>query len=138
MPFGHYRSVVRTGGIAAFRREWAMHPLLSLRTGDCRARELLAAMLARYPGNDLVEPLVGADATSRYSPGHPIDAPMLVITGQHDLASRTRAADKLAAQMPSAERAIIDAAGHLPNLDNPAAYNAVVRRFLERHADPLR
>jgi pimeloyl-ACP methyl ester carboxylesterase len=63
---------------------------------------------------------------------------MLVITGDHDLASRTRAAETLAEQSTNAERAVIQAAGHLPNLDNPKVYNAVVRTFLERHTGPRR
>jgi pimeloyl-ACP methyl ester carboxylesterase len=67
-----------------------------------------------------------------------IDAPVLVITGDHDMASRTRAAKILAGQLTGAERAVIQGAGHLPNLDNPKDYNAVVRTFLERFAVPLR
>jgi len=59
-----------------------------------------------------------------------IDGPVLVITGDHDLASRTRAAETLAEQSnQTPRRAVIQAAGHLPNLDNPKDYNAVVRAF---------
>jgi pimeloyl-ACP methyl ester carboxylesterase len=138
VPFSHYLTVVRERGIAAFRSEWAAHPLLTLRSSDPRVRELLAAMLARYPGRDLLEPAAGADAPPSAPPGRPIDAPVLVLTGRHDLASRTRAADELAARIPTGERARIEEAGHLPNLDNPAAYNAVVRAFLDRHTAHLR
>jgi pimeloyl-ACP methyl ester carboxylesterase len=42
--------------------------------------------------------------------------------------------DALSRALPRAERALIPDAGHLPNLDNPAAYNRLVLSFIERHA----
>jgi 3-oxoadipate enol-lactonase len=137
VPLSHYRALIRTQGIAAFRREWAMNPLASLRTGDPRMREILSGMLMRYAGSDLMEPSASGGVPAESSPIGSLDVPALVITGDHDLASRTRAANKLAEQLPGAERAVIRGAGHLPNLDNPKEYNSVVRRFLQRHATPL-
>jgi pimeloyl-ACP methyl ester carboxylesterase len=135
VPLNYYRDVVRARGMTAFRREWAAHPLLSLKTGDPRMHEILNAMIMRYPGNDLVEPVAAAEA-----PGFPltdaIDIPILVITGDQDLASRTQAADHLAGRLRKATRAVIPAAGHLPNMDNPNVYNTVMRKFLEQHAVP--
>jgi pimeloyl-ACP methyl ester carboxylesterase len=138
VPLSRYRAIVRERGIAAFRREWAAHPLLSLRTGDPRMREILSTMIARYPANDLLEPVATAAVPASPSPIGSIDVPVLVITGDHDLASRTLAAEAIAERSANTERAVIQAAGHLPNLDNPKAYNAVVRTFLERHAVPFR
>src|ERR1700734_1677707 len=136
VPLSHYRALVRTQGLGAFRQEWAKHPLLSLRTADPRMREILSAMLMRYPGNDLGEPTEDRDgAAAALLLG--LQIPMLVITGDHDLASRTQAANILAEQSTGAERATIPAAGHLSNLDNPRAYSALVRAFLERHAVPI-
>ncbi len=63
---------------------------------------------------------------------------MLVITGEHEMVQRTRAANDVAARSPGAKRAVIHAAGHLPNLDNSMEYNAVLRAFLQRHASPFR
>jgi pimeloyl-ACP methyl ester carboxylesterase len=138
VPLSDYRAVVRARGMAAFRREWAAHPLLSLRTRDPRMREILNAMIMRYPGNDLVEPVMSIGAPAGSAPVDSIDVPVLVLTGDHDLPSRTQAANSLAEQLTHAERAVIPAAGHLPNLDNPQVYSAVVRTFLERFAVPLR
>jgi 3-oxoadipate enol-lactonase len=94
-------------------------------------------MIARYPGNDLAES-AGGDAASRCPALSAVDAAMLVITGDHDLPRRVQAADDLARQRPNTERAVIRRAGHVANLDNPNDYNAVVRAFLGRHAEPLR
>jgi pimeloyl-ACP methyl ester carboxylesterase len=138
VPLSHYRAVVRARGMSAFRREWSAHPLLSLRTGDPRMREILSAMIMRYPGNDLVGPVVTTGVSAGSSVIDSIDVPVLVITGDHDLGSRTQAANDLAEQLTRAERAVIQAAGHLPNLDNSKDYNTVVRTFLERFAVPLR
>ncbi len=137
VPLNHYRGIVRAQGMAAFRREWAAHPLLSLRTGDPRMHEILGAMILRYPGNDLIEPIVTAAAAVDAPSIGSVEAPVLVMTGDQDLASRTQAANTLAGLLNKAERAVIPAAGHLPNLDNPKAYNEVVRAFLTRHAVPL-
>ena len=134
VPLDHYRGIVRARGMAAFRREWAAHPLLSLRTGDSRMREILDAMIMRYPGNDLLEPTVTLEAPAAMPSIDSIDVPVLVVTGDQDLASRTQAADHLTGLLSNATRAVIPAAGHLPNLDNPNVYNTVIRRFLEQHA----
>jgi 3-oxoadipate enol-lactonase len=138
LPLDYFRSLIRTEGISAFRREWAKHPLVSLSTADLRVRELLAAMIMRYPGNDLVHPAVTADLPPSAFAIDAMQVPMLVITGEHEMAQRTRAANDLAARAPRATRAVIGAAGHLPNLDNSMEYNAVLRAFLQRHASPFR
>ena len=136
VPLNHYRGVVKASGMGAFRREWAAHPLLSLRTGDPRMHEIRNAMIMRYPGNDLMGP-VATDETPGLPLIDPIDIPVLVITGDQDLASRTQAADHLAGRLSKATRVVIPDAGHLPNMDNPHVYNIVMRKFIEQHAVPL-
>jgi pimeloyl-ACP methyl ester carboxylesterase len=138
VPLDRYRALIQTHGISAFRREWNAHPLVSLRTGDPRMREILSSMIQRYPANDLLGSTVDDHAAASSSPIDSIVAPALVITGDHELATRTQAADALARQLPGAARAVIRNAGHLPNLDNPNDYNATVRAFLEHHASSLR
>lgn len=138
LPLDYFRALMRTEGIGAFRREWLKHPLVSLSTADLRVRELLAAMIMRYPGNDLVDPAVTADLPPSAAAIDAMPVPMLVITGEHEVARRTRAANDVAARSPGAKRAVIRAAGHLPNLDNSIEYNAVLRAFLQRHASPFR
>jgi 3-oxoadipate enol-lactonase len=137
VPLAHFRAIARAQGIEAFRRQWSAHPLIQLRTGDRNAHQLLHAMLNRYPGSDLLHASapVAADAAPAAVPLRPEDIalPVLVITGAHDVARRTTSADLLAQRIPRAERAVVADAGHLPNLDNPVAYNNLVRAFLQRH-----
>jgi pimeloyl-ACP methyl ester carboxylesterase len=129
-----YRALVRAEGIDAFRRAWINHPLVRLRTRDPSVHRTLRAIIDRYPGRDLAAPVSDTAGNPRPEQLASLQIPALVITGEHDMAERIGAADALARLLPRAERAIIADAGHLPNLDNPVAYNAVVRAFLGHHA----
>jgi 3-oxoadipate enol-lactonase len=135
VPLDEYAALVRTRGIEAFRQEWARHALMQLRTRNPEARVLVAAMIARYPGDDLrhpasrAEPAAGVHLES-------LTIPALVLSGEYDLAGRKRAARQLAARLSDAEFAQIPGAGHLPNLDSPDAYSKLCREFLTRHYSP--
>jgi 3-oxoadipate enol-lactonase len=138
LPYQHYRALAQSQGVAAFRREWAVHPLVSLRTRDPCTRALLARMIERSPGRDLTDAQSGTDAPS--GPAFPatrqmiesIRAPVLLIGGALDLDSRKRFADELMSQFVHVERAQIPDAGHLCSLDDPAAYTFALRQFLDR------
>lgn len=136
MPLAEYRSLVARGHIATFRRRWADHPLMQLETRSAQARVLLERMTARYSGKDLLQEL--PEPEDHWDPAviAALSTPALIITGERDLPARIRAADALAAALPGAQRAIVGAARHVPNLDNPVTYNTVLRAFLERHAGP--
>ena len=140
VPLARYRALARAQGMEAFRRQWSTHPLIQLRTGDRNAHQLLRAILSRYPGSDLLQAAapIAASAGPTAVPLHPesITIPVLVISGAHDLERRVKSADLLAQRFACAERAVVADAGHLPNLDNPLAYNNLVRAFLERHLAP--
>jgi pimeloyl-ACP methyl ester carboxylesterase len=133
VPYRHYQVLARSDGMDAFRREWAEHPFVTLRTRDRRAHALLAQMIARYPGNDLIDESGEFPAAAAWTPAT-IRIPTAVIAGEFDLESRKAFADELALQLPQAERVQIPDAGHLCSLDNPTAYNAAIRSFLARHA----
>jgi 3-oxoadipate enol-lactonase len=134
IPLARYSALARTRGMDAFRREWATHPLIRLRTAEPNARQLLNAIIRRYPGYDLLEDAAdGGPAAARVQP-ESIATPVLVITGEYDLEDRVQAADALAHRFSCAERAVVADAGHLPNLDNHIAYHDLVRAFFRRHA----
>ena len=134
VPLGEYRDLIAGGDIETFRRRWAGHPLMRLETRSAEARALLARITARYSGADLLPELPAAEDHWDRAVTASLETPALVITGEHDLPSRVRAANALTAALPIAQRAVISASRHLPNLDNPLSYNTVLRAFLERHA----
>jgi pimeloyl-ACP methyl ester carboxylesterase len=43
-------------------------------------------------------------------------------------------AERLAASIPGAELAVIKGAAHLPNIEQPEAFNATIGDFFRRHA----
>jgi pimeloyl-ACP methyl ester carboxylesterase len=61
-----------------------------------------------------------------------LDMPVLVIVGANDIPYILAAADYMAAQIPSAQKVIIQDAAHLPNMDHPAEFQRMVGSFLDR------
>lgn len=129
-----FRELVRKEGVEAFRRAWRDHPLMRLHSDDAGARASLTRMLERYPARDLLMavggrvPPAGAAALSR------LVTPALVVNGEHDTPVRLRAGEKLCRTLADAERVVVPGAGHLPNLDNPRAYNDALHAFFCRRA----
>jgi pimeloyl-ACP methyl ester carboxylesterase len=128
VPLAQYRALARGGDLAAVRRLWSSHPFTQLATRDPTTQALLAAMLARYPGNDLLQ--ASSAAPSLVTNLRALVLPILVLNGEHDLASRRAAGAALAAALPNAARRVIAGAAHLSNLDNPSAYALAVQQFL--------
>ena len=133
VPVQQYAALVHAHGIAAFRRKWAGHRLMQLRTRDPARRALVAAMIERYAGNDLQSPASGAELVGGRVRPEAVAAPTLVLSGELDPPGRRLAARRLAARLSDAELAIIPGAAHLPNLDSPDVYSKLCRAFLLRH-----
>jgi 3-oxoadipate enol-lactonase len=132
VPIRHFRALARRGDLDAFRREWLAHPLMRLRTRDRGMHELLAEMVARYRGADLLCSTDNEITLTAPPNLRRIRQPTLVISGADDLPGRALAAQHLVALLPAAEAAVIADAAHLPNLDNPSRYNELCRSFLLR------
>jgi pimeloyl-ACP methyl ester carboxylesterase len=58
-----------------------------------------------------------------------IRVPTLIITGAEDV-DFLRSADYMGKKIPGARKVLLKNAGHLPNIDQPRAFNSAVRRFL--------
>ena len=59
-----------------------------------------------------------------------IIVPTLIVVGALDHPEILRAADVMAAAIPGAEKAVIEGAAHLPNMERPDEFNQTVRNFL--------
>jgi pimeloyl-ACP methyl ester carboxylesterase len=59
-----------------------------------------------------------------------IHCPTLVIVGEQDQATPVSDARLMADRIPNARLEIIADAGHLPNLEQPDAFNQAMQRFL--------
>lgn len=60
-----------------------------------------------------------------------ISVPTLVVVGTEDVVTPPEEAEEIAAAVPGAQLKAIPSAGHLSNLEEPGAFNAVLREFLE-------
>jgi 3-oxoadipate enol-lactonase len=128
-----YRELVRSEGIDAFRKEWLEHPLMQLHSHDARTRALVQEMVARYPGHDLRTN--DSPGVARLGNLHELDVPALIVNGEYDSDMRIGAGAELARALPQARLAVIPGAGHLSNLDNPAAYNKVLSEYVSCRAE---
>ena len=66
-----------------------------------------------------------------------IRVPTLVLAGAEDKMF-IPSADYMAAKIPGAEKVILPHAGHAANIDQPDAFNAAVRKFLEKATSQAR
>jgi pimeloyl-ACP methyl ester carboxylesterase len=136
VPVDRFRSLVRDHNSERFRSEWLSHPMSQLNTRDPSAHAALRTMIARYPANDLLQPHVSAATEPTLEAIISARVPTLVINGALDLQTRKNAGVALTRALPRSEHVSVSQAGHLANLDNPAAYNAVLLDFLDRHLVP--
>ncbi|WP_117214157.1 alpha/beta fold hydrolase [Allorhizocola rhizosphaerae] len=60
-----------------------------------------------------------------------ITAPTLVVSGEHDLDYFHQIADVFASTIPGARRIHLDWAGHLPSIEDPAAFTPILLEFLK-------
>lgn len=63
-----------------------------------------------------------------------LNLPVLIIVGAHDTPYMHAAADYMLERIPSAQKAVIEAAAHLPNMDRPEEFRSIVEGFLGKQA----
>jgi 3-oxoadipate enol-lactonase len=66
-----------------------------------------------------------------------IKAPTLVLTGRQDPACNVDQATVLHRVIEGSQLLILEDAAHLSNIEQPAAFNAAVRAFIDRVDDKL-
>jgi len=63
-----------------------------------------------------------------------VSVPALVVVGTDDEYTPVGDAEYMHERIPDSTLAVIDGAAHMPNLERPAEFNAVLRKFLARKA----
>lgn len=96
---------------------------------DARLRALIAA---NQPGavQAALRAMMTRDDSSALLPA--MRVPALVIVGEEDTLTPPPLSEAMARALPNASLAVIRAAGHLSNIEQPQAFNAEVQGFLER------
>ncbi len=122
---------VQAGGVAAGRAAWLAHPLFAAARKRQELASQLAAMVAGYPGQHWL----GQDPHRQVAP-QPADvledvaAPSLVVVGDQDVPSFREMSAVLARRIPGATYRVVAGAGHMVNMEQPAAVSELLSRFL--------
>jgi 3-oxoadipate enol-lactonase len=105
--------------------------LLGKAAGEAIHREVIETMA----GIDPAAYVVGARAVwlaDQRERARAIGVPTLVLVGDEDVITPPALSEELAALVPGAILESIPGAGHLANLEQPAAFNAIIDRFLAK------
>ena len=103
---------------------------------DPKGREMAIASMAAAPPETYkacVEAIVTFE--ERANLGH-IRVPTLCLVGEFDRNAPPQMMERMAAKIPGAQFLQLPGLGHLPNLENPAAFNTAVLDFLHEAIPP--
>jgi 3-oxoadipate enol-lactonase len=128
---GEVARQVRASGVAGGRAAWLAHPLFATARERPELAGQLAAMVAGYPGQHWL----GQDPHQQARPQifdalEDVTAPTLVMTGDRDVPGFREMSAVLARRIPGAEHRVVVGAGHMVNMEQPAAVNELLTRFL--------
>jgi 3-oxoadipate enol-lactonase len=134
---GEVARQVQAGGAEAGRAAWLAHPLFAPARQRPGLASQLAAMVAGYPGQHWLGPDPHRPARPR-----PIEVledvavPALVVAGAQDVPGFREMSAVLARRIPGAGYHVVAGAGHMVNMEQPAAVNELLTRFLAGLPDP--
>jgi pimeloyl-ACP methyl ester carboxylesterase len=95
------------------------------------AERVLAIMAqVRLPGYRGAAEMMAA--TDHSADLRKVSVPTLVLVGEHDRVTGVPESEALAVGIPGARFAVLPGGGHAVNQENPAAFNAALRRFLSQ------
>lgn len=99
-------------------------------------RPEVVTMIRRIAASQSSAAIIGSMQAMRERPDSrpslsAIAVPTLVVVGENDTFTPPSQSETLASGIPGAKLARIPGAGHFSNLENPAAFNAALRSFLQ-------
>jgi len=124
---------LQAAGLEAYKEKWLASLLQASEPQQANSGPLLRQMVHDWsmwqPLH--VEPrvLLGTSLVPRLR-AHPVRVPLLLLAGERESAARTHDNEVLQALVPGAQTAVLPHAGHVANLDNPAAFTQAVLQFL--------
>ena len=122
---------VQEAGVLAGREAWLAHPLFAAVRERPDLAAALAAMVAGYPGQHWL----GQDPHRETR--RPIDVlegicvPALVAVGERDVPGFREMSAVLARRIPGAAYRVVAGAGHMVNMEQPAAINDLLISFVQ-------
>jgi 3-oxoadipate enol-lactonase len=121
----------RTHGMLAGREAWLAHPLFAAARTQPAVDRLLAAMVSGYPGQHWIghDPHAPDERPVIDALGD-LTGPALVLAGELDVPGFREMAAVLARRIPGARYQVVPGAGHMVNLEQPAAVHELLDTFL--------
>lgn len=112
---------------------WLAHPMLAAarqrpevwRRVRALVSENRSVLRMEHWPNERLQP----EAVSRLGE---LSLPALIVVGSRDTPLMREAADVLARGIPGARKVVLECANHLPQLEQPAVFNGLLREFLAR------
>ena len=123
------------GGPAAAKQLWLAHELFAPARRDPQLAAALAAMVGRYTAWHWanVDPIRKPQSPASASLSM-LRCPTLVLVGEFDLPDFIAIAQRLAATIPQATLHTIRGAGHMANMEAPAAVNELLLGHLRANS----
>jgi pimeloyl-ACP methyl ester carboxylesterase len=122
----------RAGDLDVARARWLTNPLFAPALEQPTVAAELREIVGDYSGWHWLD-----RGDGQRSPQPPafqrleaIVAPTLIVVGERDLPDFHACGAEMARRIPDARLAVIPGAGHMANMENPAAFNDLVLRFL--------
>jgi pimeloyl-ACP methyl ester carboxylesterase len=125
----------KAGDIAAAKRMFHDLPLFAPARRDPGVAARLRRMLDEYSGWHFANMGAGLErrpAVATADALHEFALPTLALVGELDAPDFHDQAEGVVARVPGARKAVIGGTGHMPNMENPAAFNKLMLEFLER------
>ncbi len=98
------------------------------------ARQAAIAVMSRVPEASYRVALKAIAAFDRRAALAAIAVPTLCLAAEHDRTAPPEVMQRMAQRIPGGEYQCLADAGHIANVEQPAAFNAAVTAFLQRHA----
>jgi 3-oxoadipate enol-lactonase len=125
-------STAKSGDMACAKTLWLEHPLFAPAREQTAVSARLVEMVSDYSGWHWIHADPGvAPGPAAINCLSALPVPTLVVVGERDLPDIHRIADTLASGIRGAARVVIPRAGHMTNMEAPAAFNDVLLDFLE-------
>jgi pimeloyl-ACP methyl ester carboxylesterase len=125
----------RTSGVEAASALLVDCALFNVANERPASRAVVREIVADYSGWHWTnrDPEMWADPNCEARLGQ-IAPPTLIVIGERELHDMRQVADALVAGVPDARKVVLPGLGHLPNMEDAEAFNAVVLEFLNTHA----
>jgi 3-oxoadipate enol-lactonase len=121
---------VEAAGVLAGREAWLAHPLFAAARERPDLAAALAAMVAGYPGQHWLGQDPHRETRRPLDLLEAVAGPALVAVGERDVPGFREMSAVLARRIPGAAYHVVADAGHMINMEQPAAVNNLLIGFL--------